>query len=236
MKIEKINNLFHCGYCRQLFEMPVLLPCGEILCRKDLASLKSPYNDSMINCCFCYRDHQRPDEDFPVVKRIIDLIELGNAKINFGKTYEYGISLLKEIDQTIKTIEAIGQDPYYFVYNNLHELKTQCDLRRENLKLDIDNYFDNILTEIEKYRIECESFKLNSEHIATKLDTYKLDLNDWKKAYDTVNLQEEVRDQVILKAKLSKVKLDLELNTLKQNLLQNKTLKFIDVSIFIYFL
>jgi hypothetical protein len=227
MKIEKINSLFNCGFCRELFQTPVLLPCGEIICRKDLSSLVLPYDSSLISCCFCYKDHVRPVDDFPVVKRMVDLIELGNDKINFGKTYEYGVSLLKEFDRTIKELETIGKDPYYFVYNNLHEIKNQCDLRRENLKMDIDNYFDNILSEIDKYKAECESFgRTKSESISTKLNSYKSDLNDWKKSYDTVNLQEEVRDQVILKAKLAKLKLDLELNALKQNLLQNKMLKF----------
>ena len=74
------------------------------------------------------------------------------------------------------------------------------------------------------YRIECEEIARNSSVITNKLQGYQLNLNDWKKAYDTVNLQEEIRDQVILRAKLSKLKLDIELNTLKQNLLQNKSI------------
>ena len=224
MKIEKINNLFNCSFCNELFKVPILLPCGETICQKDLDVLKSSHNDSIINCCFCDKQHHRPPDDFPIIKRIVDLIELGNDRINFGKTFEHGKNLLKDLDRTIKECEFINSEPSYYIYTYLHELKNQCDIRRENLKLEIDNHFDQILNEIEMYRIECEEIARNSSVITNKLQGYQLNLNDWKKAYDTVNLQEEIRDQVILRAKLSKLKLDIELNTLKQNLLQNKSI------------
>jgi len=57
------------------------------------------------------------------------------------------------------------------------------------------------------------------------LEGYKLNLNDWIKSYDTINLKEDLRDETIFRAKLAKLKLDIELNSFKQQLLQNKTLK-----------
>lgn len=223
LKIEKINSLFTCTFCNEVFQTPVLLPCGETICQKDLIELQLEASSSTINCCFCYKQHHRPLEGFPVVKRIVDLIELGNDRINFGKTFEYGKNLLKDIDKTIKEFEFIHNDPSYYIYTCLQGLKNQCDIRRENLKLEIDNHFDMLLCEIEKFNIECESVMRKSESLSNKLEGYRASLNEWKKSYDTVNLQEEIRDQVILKAKLTKLKLDIELNALKQNLLQNKT-------------
>ena len=38
IKTEKLNN---CCSCKNLFQDPIILPCGEIICCKDVVLLKS---------------------------------------------------------------------------------------------------------------------------------------------------------------------------------------------------
>jgi hypothetical protein len=117
-------------------------------------------------------------------------------------------------------------DPNYFIYNYLYEIKNQCDIKRENLKLKIDNHFDNILNEIENFQMECEKLARRINNITILLEGYKSNLNDWVESFNTINLLEDLKDETIFRAKLTKLKLDIELTSLKQQLLQNKTVKF----------
>ena len=39
-KIEKLHSIFDCQVCKQILEDPIILPCGETICRKDLEILK----------------------------------------------------------------------------------------------------------------------------------------------------------------------------------------------------
>jgi len=152
-------------------------------------------------------------------------MELGGHQIDFGKTFEYGKNVLKDLDKTIREYEHINNDPNHFIFNYFSELKNQCDIKREEIKLEIDNHFDALLQEIEDLSNEYQrgaKFK-NSEKISNEIEQSKKNINDWIKEYDTTVIDEKTRDKIIFKSKFAKVKLDKELEILKRNLLKNKS-------------
>ena len=105
------------------------------------------------------------------------------------------------------------------------ELKNQCDIKREEIKMEIDNHFDAMLQEIEDLSNEYQrgaKFK-NSEKISSEIEQSKKNINDWIKDYDMTMIDEKTRDKIIFKSKFAKVKLDKELEILKRNLLKNKS-------------
>lgn len=226
MKIDQINSVFHCNYCKQLFQNPVILPCGEVICRHDLNELTTKTsNGKFIICFFCKKTHQRPKEDFPADRRIVRLMELEVDKLNFGETFEYGKTLLKELEETIEEFESINNNPSNYVNNYFTKLKNQCEVRREKLKSKIDHHYDKLLHDVEKHKTDCDSAAKHFEYNPRKLEVGKDSLNKWIKSYDTMKLDNEKMDIIILKSKLLKLKLSKELTNSKQTLLCNKSIK-----------
>ena len=152
-------------------------------------------------------------------------MELGGHKIDFGKTFEFGKNLLRDLDKIIRDYEHINNDPNNYIYNYFSDLKNQCDIKREEIKMEIDNHFDNLLLEIDDLCSDYQrsaKFK-NSEKINSEIELSRKDLNDWLREYDTISIDEKARDKIIFKSKFAKVKLEKELEILKRNLLKNKS-------------
>jgi len=222
LKIDKLKSLFTCQLCKCQFVNPVILPCGETICEKDIDVYYK--KGCTKNCRFCDKEHCRGKDHFIPAKQIMKLMELGTPQIDFGKTFDYGKNVLKDLDKTIREYELINNDPNNYIYNYFSDLKNQCDIKREEIKLEIDNHFDSILLEIEELSLEYQrSLKhRNSEKIGNEIEMAKKNLNDWVREYDTIYVDERARDKIIFKSKFAKIKMEKELEILKRNILKNK--------------
>ena len=63
-KLDQFHKLFTCKACFMILEAPVVLPCGEIICKKDVEELFPG------SCFHCSQKHAIPDEGFPSEKRL----------------------------------------------------------------------------------------------------------------------------------------------------------------------
>ena len=77
------------------------------VCRKDL----DIYCTNHKSCKFCDKVHNKSTDTFIPAKQTIKLMELGGHQIDFGKTFEYGKNVLKDLDKTIREYEHINNDP-----------------------------------------------------------------------------------------------------------------------------
>ena len=56
--------------------------------------------------------------------------------------------LIRDLKASICGVESIQNDPASFISEHFIELNRLVDLRRENLMLEIQNYFDQLIEEI----------------------------------------------------------------------------------------
>ncbi len=83
----------------------------------------------------------------------------------------------EEIDiakYNIEEIETLEKDPENYIFDYFEELKRQVDLRREILKLKLDECSDEIIQSIECTKKNCINLKLSSEIKKSKEDLNKL--------------------------------------------------------------
>ncbi len=141
-------------------------------------------------------------------KRIVRLMELEVDKLNFGETFEFGKTILKELEETIEEFENVNNNPVSYVNAYFNKVKNQCELKKEKIKSKIDSHFEKIFHEIDKHKGECELIARAFDYNPRKLEVGKESLNKWIKQYDTMKLDTEKMDVIILKAKLLKLKLN----------------------------
>lgn len=78
-KLEKVNNMFKCSLCKEPFDNPIILPCGNVVCSKDFE--KCCVNGKIAKCQFCHKEHVKPMEGFVQMKPLNELMKLESDEL-----------------------------------------------------------------------------------------------------------------------------------------------------------
>jgi len=70
-------------------------------------------------------------------------------------------------------IENLEKNPENLIYEYFEELKRQVDLRRETLKLELDNCSDEIIQSIESTKDNCIKLSKESKMLSTEIEFLK---------------------------------------------------------------
>jgi hypothetical protein len=192
--MECLQESIKCKLCYQLLEKPVLLPCGNVICQKH--QHESQENQSGIYCTVCDLNHEIPPNGGFV--RIIPLENLINQNIDhidFGEEYQLAYEKLNSFSDLLKRFEQLKNDPEYVISAKISELKAEIDLRREELKNQIDEEALAFIKKLDDYEVECKenipSIKLEIEK-SDKLKEWKEDLDRWQQQMRTFKKDNEM--------------------------------------------
>ncbi len=90
-QLEKINGIFSCKLCQGVLVDPIILPCGETVCKA--------HRDQICKgkCIFCLEVHKAPQCGFPPNKIVKNLLEkrVNNINLNFSQLNDYGFKLFR---------------------------------------------------------------------------------------------------------------------------------------------
>ncbi len=117
-RLTQLKQVIICDYCHQQFDKPVILPCGETLCKKHLREMIECTEESQhhIFCYFCGLQHLLDREKgYPenkLIQKIIDL-DVENTEIRF----EEAKSLCNSLRSKIIEIETIQKSPIEYMNN-----------------------------------------------------------------------------------------------------------------------
>jgi len=100
--LEKINALFNCKLCHGVLEDPVILPCGETVCKVHTEEI------SKGKCMFCSDIHKAPQHGFAsnkFAKSQLDL-KVNEINLNFSQFKDYN-KIIQDLNKNLKEIEVI---------------------------------------------------------------------------------------------------------------------------------
>ena len=105
--LEKVDSLYNCAICTKTLNDPIVLPCGESVCKihsKEISSDK---------CQFCSENHPVPKKGFPPNKITQRHLEnhLNSVNINFSKFNDLK-KLVQDLNKGLKEIVN------YYLYKN----------------------------------------------------------------------------------------------------------------------
>lgn len=132
-KMNKFEELLKCKVCQSTFKEPVLLPCYETVCQKDLALEAGKYS---IQCTFCGDEHvANESKGFPVDKRTQDFLNLYFDQLIHGAEYKSGKDCIEDMNAKFKEVETLEKDPQNYIYEYFLELKTKVCFNFSLLKI-----------------------------------------------------------------------------------------------------
>jgi len=196
-QLEKINGLFDCKVCKSVLVDPIILPCGETVCKGHMDQT------SQGKCLLCTEIHISPQGGFPsnkIVKNQLDL-EINKINLDFSQFNEYH-DILRELNENFNEIEAIRKDPENYIFEYFGELTIQVDLRRETLIEDIHNYSDELIQEkIEKLKKDCVAKSKEARNITKDLATIKVKMNELNSAFNSLQIDDTKLNEIMSKQK-----------------------------------
>jgi len=124
----RFHRLLQCDYCTKALNDPIYLPCcGKTVCRSDLVQ-------KIATCVICKQAYQQ-GQVFHSNEKIADLLLLRK------NLYEMDDMNMLEIDSS----------KYFSMLIN------KCELKREELKQEIDKYFENYKNKLNEKEANCKA-------------------------------------------------------------------------------
>jgi len=198
-QFKKINALFNCKLCKGVLVDPILLPCGETVCKAHTDQI------SKGKCMLCSEMHYvPPKEGFLENKIVKNLLENRANKINlnFSQFKDYN-KIIQDLNNNLKEIETIRKDPENYISHYFSELTIQVDLRRETLIEEIHKYSDELIQKIEKLKQDCVAKSKEATKITNDLDTIKIKINDLNSTFNSLEI-DDIKIEEIMSQKKSK--------------------------------
>ncbi len=154
----KSKSQLTCSYCSRIFKDPILLSCGDSICRERLFE-RDVVKANKIKCKKCNEEFGVKSNDFKSNEAIVELLEsqtyLSGEEIRLKQDWEVSIRKFFEFyDEFTQNRTQQEMD----IFNHFQEMRFQIDEQREVLKKKIDDIVLEMIDQAEK----CEETLLKS--------------------------------------------------------------------------
>jgi hypothetical protein len=146
-KIDEIKNFFDCDFCHKVLVDPISIPCGNNLCKDHLDKLLKNISKgkNIFRCEICQEEHFIPKDGFKVDKRLQRGLEIQLNTLKLTPIFEECKAVIKKGHESVAEIETLKKNSEGYIYDYFEEIKRQVDIRREDLKMKIDKYSDEVI-------------------------------------------------------------------------------------------
>jgi len=191
-KIDKIKNLFDCDLCHQVLVDPISFPCGNNVCKDHLDKLmKNISKDkSSFQCEICQEEHFIPKSGFKVNKGLHHGLEIQLNTLKLTPIFDECKAVIKMARGRVTEIETLEKNSEGYIYEYFEDIKRQVDIRREDLKMEIDKYSDEVIQSIEGAQLNYIKISKQVNQISTNIEQSKNELDDYVKRFDTFEIDE----------------------------------------------
>ena len=213
-----------CVYCRLVVISPVLLPCGSNMCKHHILQT---FPEGFIKCGKCERYHE-----------ITKLYNEEHARIIADKIPENKLEEKKkeakqvrdDFESFIKRVELVLADPLFETYEEIQEMKNEVFLKREELKLKIDQETDKLIDKLDdcfeklKKNLNDEDFINRSNNLEERKQTSINRLENYRSEFDPLNNDEMFWRDLFIEIEIEMDMLRLYLEKMKNHLVSQKDL------------
>lgn len=145
--MDIISSALKCVNCKEMLNLPVLLPCGHSICKKHAPAGAV----DAVSCGQCGRKHMIPNEGLPDNEPLAVIIATQIPTINAGKTHEKVIEDCESLESLISKAKNVLDDQLYHTQQEVNKMKHKVNHRRKELKLKIDLESEKLIKLLDDY-------------------------------------------------------------------------------------
>lgn len=220
LRVEQLKYLFDCKQCLQLLQNPVTLQCGVTVCEKHLHEITEN------NCPFCNRLHPIPDGGYRLNEQLKAMLDIELFSIKFSNKFYACKDSIKETGQSYKNIEQIRKDPANYIYDYFEEIKRQVDMRREDLKLQIDTYSIGMIKTLNEAQEQYKIVAHEANHLTANIELADMEFKNLVHKFDSFEIDDQKYDVIMKNLDSLRSNLDSMFKQYKSSLVGNKSYKF----------
>lgn len=180
--MDLVIDSIECTKCKKILSTPVILPCGHCICEKHVTENETA---KKLECNLCAECHEIPVKGFVRVRALDSLLAKKIDKIDLGDEYNSARDECSRFSDVFEQFDRIRNDPEARIHEVVSQLRNKVDLRREELKLEIDKEAMIIIEKIDKFEKECKSSIKSNSNLAERFDGWRNDLKRWKDSLST---------------------------------------------------
>ena len=171
-----VSDSIKCTQCKETLKFPVVLPCGDSICKHHVDT-KNDYKT--IECVLCNEIFDIPTNGFVRNKALEKLLEKDINAIDLGEDYNSAFGKCQQFNDLFEYFNRIKNDPEMRIHSVISELRNKVDLRREELKQDVDKEALKIIEKLDEFKRQCkESIKSDSK-LDEKMKIWETNLKEW---------------------------------------------------------
>jgi DNA repair ATPase RecN len=214
-KIDEIKNFFDCDYCNQVLVDPVSIPCGSNLCIDHLDKLLRNVSTetNIFQCQLCEEEHTIPKNGFKINKKLQRGLEIQLNTLKLTPVSDECKTVINRAKEKFTEIETLKRNSEGYIYEYFEDVKRQVDTRREDLKMKIDKYSDEVIQLIEGTQANYIKISQQVNQISTNIEQSKKELDEYVERFNTLDINdkkyEDIKQGVVgVNKKFDKIILD----------------------------
>lgn len=147
---EEVDLYLNCRHCKQRYDIPKTLQCGEVLCETCINALMKLDSDELI-CPFCGETHQEPANGFPVQKLFCEMLKLKPSPQYRGILIEELEKTLSELNERIDYLKKHIDDSDKKIKAHTHQIRLEIEAATQKLINQVEVMKKNIFYKLEAY-------------------------------------------------------------------------------------
>lgn len=224
-KIDQVKSLFDCCVCNKLLVEPITFVCGNNVCKAHIdEQLES--GENKYQCDLCQEKHNVPEKGFVINKQIQKALDIQFNTLKLSPIFEECKKTIEETSEIASRIDSLSKDPNNYIYEYFNDIKSKVDLRREELKLNIDQYSDELIKSIEETRLKCTKLSNQVREITSNFEKSKNELEDLRSRFDTFEINDKKYEEIKISADILRNSLNEMQVEFKESLSKNKQYLF----------
>lgn len=175
-----------CKYksCEDYLEEPVVLPCGHSICKHHVEEVVEK-NEKQMKCDICDESFDIPSKGFAPNRALEGLLDREINNLDLGDEYNSAFDECSRFEELLEHFNNAKNDPEMRIHTVLSDLRNKVDLRREELKLDIDRQALEMIEQIDEFEKECKSSIKPDSKLDDMLIKWENDLEQSQDLLDT---------------------------------------------------
>jgi DNA repair ATPase RecN len=133
---------------------------------------------------------------------------------------------LENAKENVIKIELLERNAENYIYDYFEEIKRQVDIRREELKLEIDNYSDEIIKSVELNQKNFIKLSKEVNQITENIEKSKKELDELTSRFDTLEFNGKKFEDIKASVKVVNQEFNKILAEYQDSLINNKKYKF----------
>ena len=231
---NQINNFIKCPKCISIYEEPLILPCGNTLCKMCIFSEKAEKSElNVYKCVACLDSHDIPRTGFPVNKIVIDLIKEKPKQVYRGELAEKLRTNLSQVNVKMMSLTQEIDHAVDKIKEHFRNLRYEVQLSKETIIEEINKIGDAFFNTIENTEKRCiknlelnEAYKLKQEELNKMIDEINDDCREKNNYLNQTYISEETISKYLSQTSEYIKKLDKGLNEINSLRYDGKLMKF----------